>query len=1225
MLTDGSYDAICLQETHFLENDKYPFHLPRYTLYSAFAPQGDRRGGVSIYVSHKLPHNLLPIQTNLQAVACTIRVHQRRITLCSLYLPPTDLLEQDELIQLIRQLPKPFLICTDANSKHMMWGSPCCDQRGMIWMGVINQLELHVLNDGQPTRLDESTGVMSHIDLTLASSDIASLFEWNPDRDLHSSDHFPLHIHFRPMTLIPDLPSIFSGWNTKKADWMAFQTTCNIRFNEALGVTNCDSMTEEIINTAKQFIPTKNANSKYQCPWWSSDCREAIRNRRRAQNRMRRDPFSQFLRLEYRRIKAQTRRVIKQAKQTSWRDLLSTFNHRTPMKRLWEIIRKFSSKYRVTKPFPVLLQHNVMIDDPHEVVGIFGKHFEKLCSRTNYPQSFIERERDLVGRMPDFGTDNRDHYNRTFMLAELQDAIGCSGSTSVGPDKVHYDFIRHLNDVQLQELLQLFNHLWSNDIFPDPWKHSYLIPIVKPGKDCTLVESYRPIQLTSCLCKLMERMVSKRLSWCIEKYDLLSKYQCAFRTGKSTVDQLVRLDSHIREGFLHHSSTLAVFLDIKSAYNMVSPTMLLHRMHHVGFRGHMMHFIRGFLSGRTFQVRCGVLSDIFQQESGIVQGGVISPILFNLAIDSVTDALPRGISCAIYADDVTIWTQGRHIPTLFREMQRALVSLGDWAARTGFVFSSAKSNAILFRRSLKRLDLTLLPDLQLNGERIAVVNQVKYLGVILDSKLNLHSHVEYIKGRAQQRMSVLKCVAGKSYGADRTVLLRMYKAIIRPILEYASFLLDGPGNRRVDSLETIQNACLRIATGALRTSPVRALQVDTNIPPLQLRRKELLVRYFLKVLGDRQHPCHSLMDISNGDQLYSDVSDKYLHRVSGFPVTYRVRNILNDLNLPHPEVSTPIRSIAPWTMHSVRTHMLLTQDKRQMTMIDIQTEFQDLLGNHAGYRVLFTDGSKLHGSASCAFTVNNAFYSFRLQEGLSIYTAELVAIREAMKYVRTNGWRKALICTDSLSAVKALKTSYTDHPVLQDILDINHDLVCAEYECTLVWIPGHSGIAGNVRADYWARKAHEKPNVTNVSVGYREYVPAVQQCIRDSFAKMWQDCRHTHLQRIKPNVGVWASSARAVRKEEVVLCRLRLGHTLLTHSYILDRAAAPMCDTCQCQQDVQHLIMECRLYRVARRLLFSTCRNNGLRPTLENLLGNDDCTLDSLFLYLRQCDLLDRL
>ena len=141
------------------------------------------------------------------------------------------------------------------------------------------------------------------------------------------------------------------------------------------------------------------------------------------------------------------------------------------MKHLLEIIRKFSNKYMVTKPLPVLLRHSSMIDDPHEAVGIFGKHFEDLCSRTNYPHSFIKKERDLVGRIPDFGTDNRDNYNRTFTLTELQDAIRRSGSISVGLDEVHCDFIRHLaaiqplvDELRLPRVLEAFLHYPNREI-----------------------------------------------------------------------------------------------------------------------------------------------------------------------------------------------------------------------------------------------------------------------------------------------------------------------------------------------------------------------------------------------------------------------------------------------------------------------------------------------------------------------------------------------------------------------------------------------------------------------------------------------------------------------------------------------------------------------------------------------------------------------------------------
>ena len=1228
LFTCNPYQVICVQETHFIPNDKYTFHIPHFTLYSEFAQQGDRRGGVSIFVSNRVPHRRIPLQSPLQAVACSVRVHNRRMTVCSLYLPPNDAFSFQDLAQLINQLPPPYLLCTDANSKHFLWGSNHCDQRGLIWMDIVNNYDIRILNDGQPTRLDEATGDVSHIDLTLASSDIAHMFDWNTDKDLHCSDHFPIHIRDCRSSSPISLPPIFAGWNVKKADWAMFTQHCDLQFAENLGLENCATMTQTIIDAALNYIPVRNGNSKYQCPWWTNDCREAIRNRRRAQNRMRRDPHSLFLRLEYRKVKAQTRRIIKQAQRSSWRELVSMFHHRTPMNKLWDILRKFSHKTRITKPFPVLVQDDRVIDDPTAVANAFGQFFEDLSSPGNYPQDFLDRERDLLASMPNFASDNQESYNREFTLQELKAAINRSGSTSVGPDRVHYDFFRHMTDTQLYQVLRMYNYIWMNELFPMEWRHSFLIPVLKPGKDANLVASYRPIQLTSCMCKVMERMIGKRLTWCVEHYHLLTKYQCAFRSGKSTADHLVRLDSHVREGFLHHASTLAVFLDIKSAYNMVSPTVLLHRMHNVGFRGHLMHFIQNFLQDRTFQVRCGTLSDIFKQDYGIVQGGVISPMLFNLAIDSLGDVLPPGVSYAIYADDVTIWVQGRRVPHLYRKLQRALNCIGEWASSTGFAFSPAKSSAILFRRSLRRVDTALCPPLCINNNAIPMVEEVKYLGVILDSRLNLHSHVEYVKSRVQQRMSILKCVAGKSYGADRIVLLRMYKAMIRPILDYASFILDGPNNRRVESLETLQNVCLRVVTGALRTSPIRALQVDTDTPPLSVRRKELLLRYFLKVLSDDDHPCHHLSDLTAFEEGYRGLSDRYLRRVSGFPVCLRLQRLLVEFRYELPtDVAKPISRLAPWILPDFPTVMLTNRDKASRTTIDVQTAFQTLISEHPGHRILYTDGSKRHQSVACAFTINNAFFSFKLPDGLSVYTAELAAILEALKFVRTHRIVRSLICTDSQSAVKALSRATMDrHPLVASILELHYQTSTNGLACTLVWIPGHSGITGNVRADYWAGKAHDKPQVTRVAVGHHEYVPAVRRCARAHFAMLWQEFRHTQLKAIKPDIGPWMSSRRDSRREEVVLCRLRLGHTLLTHSYILDRAPPPYCDCCRCIINVEHVLLDCQRYHVKRQPLRQACRDADLPFTVTTLLGDTNpVVLDAVFSFLRECELQDRL
>ena len=206
----------------------------------------------------------------------------------------------------------------------------------------------------------------------------------------------------------------FSDGMCERETGQNFKQTAILGSVMVWGVDNCETITQNIVETAQMFVPTRNVNSKYQCPWWSDDCRDAIRARRRAQNRMRRDPHSQFLRIEYRKGKAKTRQILRTAQTNSWRELLSTFNHRTPMRKLWDILRKFSQKTRTMRPLPVLRHNNEILDEPAVVANHFGSYFANMSSQLNYSQAFLEHERELAETMPDFGNENSEDYNKVF-------------------------------------------------------------------------------------------------------------------------------------------------------------------------------------------------------------------------------------------------------------------------------------------------------------------------------------------------------------------------------------------------------------------------------------------------------------------------------------------------------------------------------------------------------------------------------------------------------------------------------------------------------------------------------------------------------------------------------------------------------------------------------------------------------------------------------------------
>ncbi|MBJ3215791.1 reverse transcriptase family protein, partial [Salmonella enterica subsp. enterica serovar Corvallis] len=161
----------------------------------------------------------------------------------------------------------------------------------------------------------------------------------------------------------------------------------------------------------------------------------------------------------------------------------------------------------------------------------------------------------------------------------------------------------HLSSQSLVNLLFLFNRVLCEHVFPDSWREAIILPFPKPGKDPTDPSNYRPIALTSCLCKLLERMINTRLMWFLESNKILSPHQCGFRRPRSSVDHLLRLETSIREAFVRCQHLVSVFFDLEKAYDRAWRYGILRDLHGCGLRGNLPLFIAGFLQNRRFRVR----------------------------------------------------------------------------------------------------------------------------------------------------------------------------------------------------------------------------------------------------------------------------------------------------------------------------------------------------------------------------------------------------------------------------------------------------------------------------------------------------------------------------------------------------------------------------------------------------------------------------------------------
>ena len=205
-------------------------------------------------------------------------------------------------------------------------------------------------------------------------------------------------------------------------------------------------------------------------------------------------------------------------------------------------------------------------------------------------------------------------------------------------------------------MLFLFNEIFSRkQSFPSTWRKATVIPISKSGKGPLNPNNYRPIALTSCLCKIMERMVNNRLVWNLEVNEILTKFQASFRKNRSANDQLVRFESLLRDAFINKDHVLSIFFDLEKVYDTEWKHGVVKDMHESVLRGHLPVFVENFMRDREFNVRIGTtMSDNFIQEMCVPQGSIISPTLCNLKIKTITKCLLQNVDPFLYVDDFLI-------------------------------------------------------------------------------------------------------------------------------------------------------------------------------------------------------------------------------------------------------------------------------------------------------------------------------------------------------------------------------------------------------------------------------------------------------------------------------------------------------------------------------------------------------------------------------------------
>ena len=827
--------------------------------YTGYKSIRTTRLGAGLLVKKSIPATTLSLNTDLQAVAVRVQT-PKSYTVCSLYIPPRDQVTAQDIVQLLNQLPPPIILMGDFNSRHPLWGDIKVTHLANAIISVINNYPMELMNDGTHTHYHAQTKTWSRIDLTLVSPEILMDFNWSVvDKDTafaYESDHFPI-VMTQNSPSPPDSPP---RWIFDRADWPLFSQLTEIKEDPPQTIT---TKIEFLANTLKEAahlaIPTRHQSNKPKVPWWNLECEKAINNRNAAiRKKFRTGKLEDYI--KFKRLRAIARKVVNQAKREHWEKYVTSISSETPPGVVWKKVQKINGKFKPQNP-PILYHNGNYTDSLEETADVFAERFADISSGSSFPRellNYINRSRapDL-----DFSeSGERASYNKDFSTTEYTSALAKCKNSAAGPDGISYEMLRNMHVSSSTLLLQIFNEIWHLGQIPQGWKEAIIIPVAKHGKDPSSTDSYRPISLTSCVGKLLEKMVATRLNWFLESNGILTDTQFGFRQALSTTNPILNLQSEILQAFSRGHIYMTVFFDLTKAYDTTWRRGLISDFHEMGLRGNLAQFMVDFLKDRSLRVKVNsTISNSYPMNEGIPQGSVLSVLCFGIAINGISNHIPDNISHNIYVDDISISISASRPAAATRQIQRAIDKMVRWASLKGYTFSREKTVYMIFKRNRKKIDDRAVAPM-LGGAPITRVSEHKFLGMYFDERLRWTPHIKYLKDACNKPLSLLSHLSHTTWGSDRKMLTRLYNSLVQSKLDYGCQAYGSAAPRLLKSLDAVRNKGLRLISGAFRSSPITSLHADLNMLPPDLNRIFVTFKWYLQMQQRKNIPLPFLLN-----------------------------------------------------------------------------------------------------------------------------------------------------------------------------------------------------------------------------------------------------------------------------------------------------------------------------------------------------------------------------
>ena len=884
------YDFIAVSETWLTPNiTNDAVYMDGYTLVRKDRDGAVRGGGVGIYIKNNFIFDVLDVNANIENIWVSVKLGKTKFSIGCIYRSPNYNYNEfinnleESLISLIPVSDE--IICLgDFNVNLLDLNSP----NVLNFYNIIDSMGLKQIIT-TPTRITSKS--LTLIDIILISEDL-NYSDCGSTSVSDIADHELVYVHINSGEPTSGGGTPITYRNIKTIDnHQLYAHLQSIPWDNIYDLDNIDSkvnfFNENITVLMDLHAPLKTCVFKKSYkPWITDDIKELIKIKNKASQKYKQYKTPQNWQ-NYKDLKNFTTSSIRREKKAFLRFTENDMNI------TWKKLKQLNiyNKKQIA---------NIPSDLAH--VDLINNHFINSIPRNN---TF----KDL-----NYYNDVKQNITSTLMFKsiteiEIYKYLFKIKSKAVGSDGIHIDFIHLCCPFILKYICHIVNFCLINSVYPVVWKMAHVTPLPKINNPKDF-HDLRPISILPVLSKIIEYIVKAQITDHLSINKILPDEQSGFREGHSCVTAMLNITDHLFSAIDSGLCSVLVLLDYSKAFDTIEHHILIQILKFIGFEASAVNFINHYLSGRQQRVvlknKCSNPLDI---SCGVPQGSVLGPLLFTIYTSSFPTFL-NNCKIQMYADDTQLFYSFdlNDLQNSCTIINNDLETLYKISLEHSLRLNPIKCAAMFFGRQRDRSRHTQDVNISINNVNIPVKDEVKVLGLTIDSDLRFNKHISNCIKKAISRLKILY---NSRHILNTKLKITLCQSLVLSIFNYGDTVY-GPclTAATAQRIQIIQNYCLRFIYGIRRQNPVSHKLKETMW--LNMKNLRLLHRgtVYMKIILNCTPPylyrkIRFRTDIHNLNIRFKGNLTPPFHRTALFErsYSYNIANFYNSLIAPLKSVS----------------------------------------------------------------------------------------------------------------------------------------------------------------------------------------------------------------------------------------------------------------------------------------------------------------------------------